>query len=327
MDNTGRQEYWLADYIKLFLAFIVVAIHTGLVSSVQIASAAFFIEYVESLAVPIFFAITGFLLEENLSRNAGKENEVIKTNIVKYVKLYLKLSAIYLPLTLYGVYQQLLDNVSVKKAVFRMIKNYILVGEQFYSWPLWYLLATIIGLAALLVVPERRSWRLLLYGCGCFAAAYIINYFSDARIIAITVKSGRMLTGPSYIMLGMLANREKKLFSPKAGLLVPILTCGCSVLFGLPYSTTSIMAFLAVPWIIGFIMSYSADEVLSKHSKSCRKVSAIIYFSHMYVCFIWMYVLPIREKGIYCFLFVAALSFLFSVIVCRLNGKKQAKSG
>ena len=87
------------------------------------------------------------------------------------------------------------------------------------------------------------------------------------------------------------------------------------------------MAFLAVPWIIGFIMSYSIDEVLSKHSKSCRKVSTIIYFSHMYVCFIWMYVLPIREKGIYCFLFVAALSFLFSVIVCRLNGKKQAKSG
>ena len=327
MDNTGRQEYWLADYIKLFLAFIVVAIHTGLVSSVQIASAASFIEYVESLAVPIFFAITGYLLEENLSRNAGKESEVIKTNIVKYVKLYLKLSAIYLPLTLYGVYQQLLDNVSVKKAVFRMIKNYILVGEQFYSWPLWYLLATIIGLAALLVVPERRSWRLLLYGCGCFAAAYIINYFSDARIIAITVKSGRLLTGPSYIMLGMLANREKKLFSPKAGLLVPILACGCSVLFGLPYSTTSIMAFLAVPWIIGFVMSYSADEVLSKHSKSCRKVSTIIYFSHMYVCFIWMYVLPIREKGISCFLFVAALSFLFSVIVCRLNGKKQAKSG
>lgn len=257
----------------------------------------------------------------------GKESEIIKTNIVKYVKLYLKLSAIYLPLTLYGVYQQLLDNVSVKKAVFRMIKNYILVGEQFYSWPLWYLLATIIGLAVLLVMPGRRSWRLLLYGCGCLAAAYIINYFSDARIIAITVKSGRLLTGPSYIMLGMLANREKKLFSPKAGLLVPILTCGCSVLFGLPYSTTSIMAFLAVPWIIGFVMSYSADEVLSKHSKSCRKVSTIIYFSHMYVCFIWMYVLPIREKGISCFLFVAALSFLLSVIVCRLNGKKQAKSG
>ena len=327
MDNTGRQEYWLADYTKLFLAFIVVAIHTGLVSSVQIASAASFIEYVESLAVPIFFAITGYLLEENLSRNAGKESEIIKTNIVKYVKLYLKLSAIYLPLTLYGVYQQLLDNVSVKKAVFRMIKNYILVGEQFYSWPLWYLLATIIGLAVLLVMPGRRSWRLLLYGCGCFAAAYITNYFSDARIIAITVKSGRLLTGPSYIMLGMLAKQKKKLFSPKAGLLVPILTCGCSVLFGLPYSTTSIMAFLAVPWIIGFVMSYSADEVLSKYSQSCRKVSTIIYFSHMYVCFIWMYVLPIREKGIYCFLFVAALSFLFSVIVCRLNGKKQAKSG
>ena len=303
MDNMGRQEYWLADYVKLFLAFIVVAIHTGLASNVQIASVASCIEYVESLAVPIFFAITGYLLEENLSRNAGKENEVIKTDIVKYVKLYLKLSAIYLPLTLYGVYQQLLDNVSVKKAVFRMIKNYILVGEQFYSWPLWYLLATIIGLAALLVVPERRSWRLLFYGGGCFVAAYIINYFSDARIIAITVKSGRLLTGPSYIMLGMLAKQKKKLFSKKAGLLVPILTCGCSILWRFPY------------------------EVLSKHSKSCRKVSAIIYFSHMYFCFAWMYVLPIREKGIYCFLFVAALSFLFSALVCKLNRKKQAKVG
>ena len=87
----------------------------------------------------------------------------------------------------------------------------------------------------------------------------------------------------------------------------------------LSYSTVSAVAFLSVPWIIGFIMHFQVVDSLSGRSRICRKISSIIYFSHMYFLFIWMYWLPIKEKGVTCFLFVAVLSCLFSILFLVLK--------
>lgn len=48
-------NYWLADYTKLVLAIIVVAIHSGLRMSIQNEQVKLIVEYAESLAVPLFF--------------------------------------------------------------------------------------------------------------------------------------------------------------------------------------------------------------------------------------------------------------------------------
>ena len=314
--QASKQAYWFADYIKLISAITVIAIHAGLVKSINNVWAAAFVEFVESLAVPVFFGITGYLLEEKIIHGGG--NSALKAGLVKYIKLYLALSALYLPLTFYGVYQQLLENGNVAKVLFGVIKNYFFVGEQFYSWQLWYLLSTIIGLLFLLLMPRKDPCRLLLYSCICFVTAIVINTFSTVRVIELTIVNGRLLTGPSYIMLGMLVNCKKSFFSKKFGLLIPIIMCGISMLWKLPYSTVSVAAFLSVPWIIGFIMHFQVVDSLSNKSKMCRKISSIIYFSHMYFLFIWMYWLPIKEKGVACFLFVSVLSCLFSILVlCR----------
>ena len=170
-------------------------------------------------------------------------------------------------------------------------------------------------LMILLLMPRKDPCRLLLYSCICFVTAIVINTFSTVRVIELTIVNGRLLTGPSYIMLGVLVNCKKSFFSKKYGLLIPIIMCGISMIWKLPYSTVSVVAFLSVPWIIGFIMHFQVVDSLSNQSKICRKISSIIYFSHMYFLFIWMYLLPIEEKGMVCFLFVAVFSCLFSILV------------
>lgn len=214
LDNVGKQ-YWFADYIKLLSAIMVIAIHAGLVKSINSTWVTAFIEFAESLAVPAFFGITGYLLEEKIIHSGEKENSVLKAGLIKYIKLYLALSALYLPLTFYGVYQQLFETGNTAKVLFSVIKNYFFVGEQFYSWQLWYLLSTIIGLVLLLLMPKKDSCRLLIYSCICFVTAIVINAFSAMRVIELTIVNGRLLTGPSYIMLGMLVNCKKRFFQQK----------------------------------------------------------------------------------------------------------------
>ena len=156
---------------------------------------------------------------------------------------------------------------------------------------------------------------MLICSCSCFVLANIIGSFQESRIIELTVVNGRLFTGPSYILMGMLVNRERKIFSQSGGIIVLILACICSVLLKIHYSTTSIAAFLSVPWILGTAMRYSNSTCKMGISKVCRDISSNIYYSHMYFLFVWMYLLPIRKRGLECFLFVAGVSFLLSVML------------
>lgn len=177
----NQKEYWLVDYIKLLAAFLVVAIHTGLTISVDNVFLSTFIEFLESLAVPLFFCIAGYLLQEKLAQNEDEKKIIIKKNLNKYLKLYGMLSIAYFPLTIYGAYQSILETDNILKVLLNIVRNYLLVGEQFYSWQLWYLLAMILGLGLLFVLPYKKSWYLLVYSCISFALAYFITEFTYLR--------------------------------------------------------------------------------------------------------------------------------------------------
>lgn len=56
---------------------------------------------------------------------------------MKYVRIYVVVSIIYIPLTVYGTFKELRENSNLYVAVYNLIKNYFFVGEQFYSWQLW----------------------------------------------------------------------------------------------------------------------------------------------------------------------------------------------
>ena len=63
-------------------------------------------------------------------------HEKICFRIKKVLRLYVIWSIIYLPLTFCG---WIIEGNRESVYLLRCVRNFILVGENFYSWALWYL--------------------------------------------------------------------------------------------------------------------------------------------------------------------------------------------
>ena len=123
------------------------------------------------------------------------------------------LSFAYLPLTFYGMYVDFEKNGNLVKVLLKLIKNYLLVGEQFYSWPLWYLLSVILGLALLSILPPMKNGEKLLLSCVVFAGAWVISEYASVYLVKATIGTGRIFTGFSYLLLGILVYQWKYFFN------------------------------------------------------------------------------------------------------------------
>ena len=99
------KHYNSIDLLKFLMSFFVIAIHTAYDS-------ALLMRLICPWVVPMFFVISGFLLQRRISMQrpvevCGKRVEnllegVINSYITKLVKLYILWTLLYLPLTFYG---------------------------------------------------------------------------------------------------------------------------------------------------------------------------------------------------------------------------------
>lgn len=128
-------EYNCIDILKLIMAFFVIAIHSEL-SSITSGVCKDILNIIFALAVPYFFITSGFLLfrKTDINNWVGSDKIRILRYLVKTLKLYGAWSLIYLPLTIYGEVR--IYNTPLQKAVIKVFKNILLVGENFYSWQL-----------------------------------------------------------------------------------------------------------------------------------------------------------------------------------------------
>lgn len=90
-----------------------------------------------------------------------------KKQLIKIIKLYVKWSAIYLPLAIYDYWH---TGISPLKAVILYIRNFLLGGMHYNSWQLWYLLSTIYGLLFIIGMLKygmsNRLRKLLIIAVG-----------------------------------------------------------------------------------------------------------------------------------------------------------------
>ena len=153
------EEYRVLDVMKFVMAIVVVAIHTRPELSFSSLFIRNFFETVYSIAVPFFFMASGFLLFRKISLPLTAEGELrIKSYLKRMCKLYGLWTIVYLPLTIYGFY---LSGISPLKAFVLFLRNIFLVGENYMSWPLWYLLALIVAVSivyVLLKLNVPRGW-------------------------------------------------------------------------------------------------------------------------------------------------------------------------
>lgn len=128
--------------MKFLMAICVVAIHTEPMIGV-IGWEKNLYDTVVALSVPFFFTSTGYLVFGSLLlpyECAFNQNK-LKRQTHKFLKTYLLWSFIYFPLAIYGFV--VVEKCGVVKALILYIRNILLQGQNYFSYPLWYLLAAL----------------------------------------------------------------------------------------------------------------------------------------------------------------------------------------
>ena len=129
------QNYPAMDWMKMICSFLVVAIHTSVLSSFSETADFFLTGIVCRIAVPFFFMVSGFFLMPKISSHFSS---VIKTE-KKLGMMYMTSIFIYLPLNLYAGQYFFKDLPSFFRAFF--------LDGTFYH--LWYFPAAAEGILLL----------------------------------------------------------------------------------------------------------------------------------------------------------------------------------
>ena len=150
-----KKNYYGIDLLKFIMAVCVVAIHTQPLYSVQSIVVQRLFDTITSLAVPYFFSVSGFLLFSKIDADIScrKNMEVCKRYLSRVLSLYVIWNIIYLPITIFGFKE---NNMSFARYVLDCIRGFLFIGQQFYSWQLWYLLSVIFVIASICIMAEHK---------------------------------------------------------------------------------------------------------------------------------------------------------------------------
>ena len=93
------------------------------------------------------------------------------------IKLYIIWTIIYLPITIYNFKK---NNFDISTSVKIFIKGIVFVGENWYSWPLWYLLSTIYGIIVIYILLKCKKEKFIL---PISTIIFILSFVIDKIII------------------------------------------------------------------------------------------------------------------------------------------------
>lgn len=317
-----HKEYKVLDIMKFAMAIVVVAIHTRpelLFSSPVVVS---LFEAVYTIAVPFFFMASGFLLFRKISLPLNEEGELrIKSYLKKICKLYLIWTGIYLPLTVYGFY---LDGLPLLKSIAIFFRNILLVGENYMSWPLWYLLALIVAVGiiyALLKLKLSKNWIVAIsvfmaiigVGLDYSNENAILQPITDLYFSVFLKTRNGFFVGFFYVALGMFLSYKENMSLPL--LLLTGILGFVGIIIGVPLSSALVV------WVIFvFSISFNYKSVNVGMALKYRLMSSVVYFIHM----IWMafFVVVLGfDKGIVLFGLVLLTSILSGCWLLRYRDK------
>jgi len=344
------QAWFYLDYIRLLGAFLVIGIHTSFLTQIGEKWDYIYKSDIAEFAVPFFYACTGFFLI--FSRPDIDFNTKLKGNIFKIFRLYILWSLLYLPLTVIGC---LFSEDSIMTYAFKCLRNYLFVGENFYSWQLWYLHGLLVALLGFYLLKRILSDKGILvvasalYIVGILinsANAQIINVpdiFSGAVTlyfkIFVTTRNG-IFQSLAFVMVGYWVAFHVK--TEKFKLNYPV-----TIMFGFVLYLTKVICDVKMIWggycgqcltlpvfciLFMLIISHGISMYDIGKSKStgrmgksiyCRNLSANIYYIHMYFVAICSLLFGKDYKNIWSFFIVASVSIVIGT--CLVYCKKRYK--
>ena len=254
------------------------------------------------------------------------------SRLKKLVIIYVVATVAYLPL---AIHHYVDTNRSLLYSVAHYLRSFILVGSNYNSAILWYLLSSVYALVFVIMMfkRERDLTEIVIVGfcifCfGIFCSTLVENQQQlpemlkeVATLVNVTIRNGRIFGGFFYLPLGMLLAHKNTSKS----------ICTIAILIGSlvgtvtknPYYSLSILVVSVGLFIIAAHTKLQPSPIYYLF----RKVSVFIYFTHMYI---WTCYCEIRygnmEYGIEPFVVVSSISILLSFIYALLWTKRRWKN-
>ena len=287
MQNTN---YKLLDLMRFICAFLVIGIHTRPFQAVSNVADKLFYYDISNYAVPFFYACTGYFL---IVKQQNKSvHEKICFRVKKVLRLYVIWSIIYLPLTFCG---WIIEGNKEPVYLLRCLRNFILVGDNFYSWALWYLNGLIFALIFIDLLLRKFSIKQIVkFGSVMYVLGIILTMFEGhldklSMIISTAVKlyfaafvttRNGLFQSLVFVSIGMLVAEIEKLGKLR-------ISSGSIIAAALMYltkiATSLIVGGQYFSKILAVIISACKKINLNgKFYESLRNWSETIYFVHMY---------------------------------------------
>lgn len=332
-----KEKFNSIDIFKFVASIIVVAIHTN----PFIGCSNDFINNLWStiniMAVPFFFISTGYLTFYKRTDEEKIDIDLIMNIIRKYVKLYLIWTIIYLPITIYDFIH---NDRGIVVNILYFIRGFFLLGENFGSWPLWYILSTIYGFLIIYILSKLKvsKKKIILISIFVLIVSGIITLFCEIeynfiyplellkKIFHLLLGgSGRLFSGFGYICIGIgitLADKKNKFYFYTMYLLGTILFL---ITFFIPEVYKKIIIIPLIPIIFISVKNFRINNN-SIDFKLFRKLSTVTYFTHMIFFFMYTYLIgEVNMKGFRSFIVSLVLTWILGIIVYFNKDKKILK--
>ncbi len=328
LTRTNNKEYPCIDCMKVVMAIIVVAIHTSPQTNIHHNILKQFISYLYSPAVPFFFTASGFLIWNKIydSTKAEKTNR-LKGWIIKTFRLYIVWTAIYIPLTIYGFH---IDDNSIIKSILIFLRNIVFVGENYMSWPLWYLLGMLVAAVLIYIMVSLNAKAKTMYTIATVMAlvGILLDYCNNNNIFTaivspyfklfLTTRNG-FFQGLPYIMIGISIANEGVIKSKKWLTAIFVLS------FIAHMSGYQLATFIMSYALFSLTIQFDLPEREDNLYRNCRLISTIVYFVHMIFVACLTILLPIEIPNYILFLTVVILSIITARIAIRYKENRIVK--
>ncbi len=326
-----EKNYNCIDMTKLIMAVLVIGCHTNPLSG---CANPYIVTPLHSLlqtAVLFFFLCTGFFLWKKVGSASSADRQAeLRRNLVKNIKLYVTWSAIYAPLALVFFCT---SGYSVVKAIASYLRGFFLVGHNYNSWMLWYLLSCIYALFFILLLLKRNVplVRVTVWGGAVYLLGLLLTEFVEyggslpAPITAVryllsqSIENGRIFTGFFFLPMGMLLAEKKA--SPGIGFL--LFLCGFLGDILLEGAIGSLFRGLTA---IGIFLMASGIRLKPRPLyPMLRRMSIILYFIHMYVwTFYYTLVYGQKTYGMDSFLATTLACLLFAYLFITFRRRRSS---
>lgn len=317
-----KKNYNSIDLCKFIFSIIVVGIHTNIMKNSNVWIT------ISNLAVPFYFLATGFLSFQT-DFNEFYDSDKMKKKLLKFIKIYTVWTLIYMPITVYG--NVVIYKFSFIESLIYTIRGVFIIGENFDSWPLWYLLSNIYTFYIIYIFTKLKINKktinnilILFLILGCVITVFLnmkYNNFINTILKILFGTNGRLLIGFGYIAIGIKLAECKK--TNYIIYIIGIIFSGISFLISSPLKRIFIVPVAIAIFDIVSKINIDFDEYLFKN---LRKISTVTYFTHMIFFFLYTLLIgDVNKSGFGSFFVSLICTWILGIIIIKKKDNKIFK--